>query len=110
LLLGLFGFGLVAPAITAAEADAKLPACCRRDGRHHCALPSDAAPAVQAICPEYPKPGATPAHSKPAGIRPADVAFAPVVVRPASRLQTETLSHLRIESTLVQRGPPALLS
>jgi len=37
LLLALFAASLIPPA-TSTAVDAKLPACCRRDGRHHCAM------------------------------------------------------------------------
>jgi hypothetical protein len=76
LLLSLFGVSLITPAL-AADFDEKLPACCRREGLHHCAMTGTPAPAgasIQAVCPAYPKSGATPAHSKIAGARLAQVA------------------------------------
>src|ERR1700743_3776323 len=38
LLLGLFSFALISPALLAADPDSALSACCRRDGKHHCAM------------------------------------------------------------------------
>lgn len=61
----LFGFGPLAATLQAAE-DAQLPACCRRNGSHHCAMsgestakivrhsPADPAFATPAHCPMYP--------------------------------------------------------
>lgn len=37
LLLG-FSFPLIAPVFTSGPSEAALPACCRRDGKHHCAM------------------------------------------------------------------------
>ena len=36
LLLALFSFSLISPAVLASDADSKLPACCKRNGKHHC--------------------------------------------------------------------------
>jgi hypothetical protein len=37
LLLGLVSFPLIAPLLLA-DTDSDLPACCRRDGKHHCSM------------------------------------------------------------------------
>lgn len=65
LLLGLFSFSLSSPFLLADQPE--LPACCRRDGKHRCAMADMAAQSdstqgagVQAIlakCPLYPKAG-----------------------------------------------------
>jgi hypothetical protein len=61
LLLVLFSFSLLSPAFGSGAA-ANLPACCRRDGKHHCAIsPSeDAAKSGAHVltngkCPLYPR-------------------------------------------------------
>jgi len=36
LLIALFSFSLISPALFASDPDAKLPACCRIAGKHHC--------------------------------------------------------------------------
>jgi hypothetical protein len=38
ILVVLFSFPLIAPAFASGPDDAQLPACCRRNGRHHCAM------------------------------------------------------------------------
>jgi hypothetical protein len=38
LLLPVFSLPLIAPALASAPDDSQLPACCRRDGKHHCAM------------------------------------------------------------------------
>lgn len=60
LLLVLFSFPLVAPALASGTA-AQLPPCCRRDGKHHCAMSPESAdqdPALRSIgtkCPYFPR-------------------------------------------------------
>jgi hypothetical protein len=39
-LLALFSFSLIGPELLSADSDSNLPACCRRDGKHHCAAMS----------------------------------------------------------------------
>jgi hypothetical protein len=40
LVLALFSFSLIGPALLSADSDSNLPACCRREGKHHCAAMS----------------------------------------------------------------------
>jgi hypothetical protein len=61
LLLGMFSFTLIGPALATSDSEADLPACCRRDGKHHCGMleskagASQAGPAWQsAKCPSFP--------------------------------------------------------
>lgn len=42
LLVFAFSLPLIAPALASAPDESQLPACCRRDGKHHCAMFSDA--------------------------------------------------------------------
>lgn len=37
-LVTLFSLPLIAPALASVPDDSQLPACCRRDGKHHCAM------------------------------------------------------------------------
>src|ERR1041384_748053 len=62
LLLALFSFPLISPAVLASDARAKLPACCRRDGQHHCtATASTGGPGLQAArCFSFPSAKAAP--------------------------------------------------
>jgi hypothetical protein len=64
LLIAIFGFSAIGPAMVV-DHSANLPACCRRDGKHHCASieTSDAGPGVAGPrCAEFPKAGAFPLH------------------------------------------------
>jgi hypothetical protein len=116
-LILFFGFGPFAAMLGTSD-DAGLPACCRRNGAHHCAESMrmtdamiDAAPGkaiftAPRVCPRF--PGAAAARTttpqaltaSPVGI-PALLAqlHTPQATRAAARL-----SHIRTRSS---RGPPA---
>src|SRR5689334_11727891 len=59
LLIALFSLSLLTP-LFAADERQELPACCRRDGQHHCSMPSRSAadqsggPAMHVRCSLYP--------------------------------------------------------
>jgi len=113
LLLSVFSFALIAPAVLAADGDSKLPACCRREGRHHCAMPADSSSAgavVQAVCPAFPEAGAVPAYSKLLGVRPIRAMVASITVHAAPRAQSEPFGYSASRRVRPQRGPPAHLS
>jgi len=110
-LLVLFSFSLIEPALLAGDGS-KLPACCRREGQHHCAMGAEstaAGPMVQAVCPAFPKTGAAPAHAKLAGMRPTRLMLEPIVCFAAGTVQAEALFRISFSRARQQRGPPTLL-
>jgi hypothetical protein len=111
MLLGLFSLSLIEPALFA-DSDSKLPACCRRDGQHHCAMPgaSSAGMLIQAVCPVYPKSGAAPACSKVAAPRPVQAVVAPIASHPGGRAQTQDLGRTSFSRARQKRGPPAFIA
>jgi len=119
LLALLFGLGPLAAALPASE-DARLPACCRRNGAHHCAMSarmarmaeaaSDGRAAVSApaTCPHY--PGAAMALMAPmhALLAPAAEFVVPQSSEPAlsfANISARTAPARRHAG----RGPPAAL-
>ena len=114
-LLLLFNLPLVSPLLAqAATSDANLPACCRRNGAHHCnmQMPSASAsndPAFTSIpekCPAYPRP-ATLIRVTHAQVQ-AQTAVADSTATAASvALHVETASKAVIKSPHQKRGPPA---
>jgi hypothetical protein len=99
---------------TTSASEANLPACCRRDGKHHCAMMMNAQVAsdqtqVESMPEACPFQGGaiTVAHT-PAAAVTAPMFFAEVVSHPS--LHEQTLARLRIaESRSHQkRGPPVL--
>lgn len=105
LLLGLFSFLLIEPAVLA-ENDSRLPACCRRDGLHHCSRTNAQGPFVQGVCPAFPKTGAAPAYSKTIIVRAVRAAFVGLITFPAGRAQTALLCRASYSRARQKRAPP----
>jgi len=112
LLLAVFSFSLIAPALLADE-DSNLPACCRRLGEHRCALAnlaSQGASFIQERCPHFPSGSAALAASEMASVTPSQAVFAAIVSHPAAHAQTEARYRISFSRAWQKRGPPALLS
>jgi len=113
LLLAAFGLPVIAPALALGEApDAHLPACCRRNGAHHCTmrLPSSTnAPALSSICPRFPQPSAT----TPTGTSTALASVTTVQLFELTSLtptqRAEAQRRLSRERSRHKRGPPTIL-
>jgi hypothetical protein len=115
LLVALFSFSLIAPAVLPSDANFKLPACCRRDGKHRCgtASPSEtsSSPTLHAArCAFFPSVPAIPA-SQFAGL-PETARAAAVVFfsHSASISKTQAQSRISYSQAGHKRGPPALFS
>lgn len=111
LLLLTFSIALITPVLSASDPEAKLPTCCRRNGKHHCAVmgstePSSV-PTLQASrCVSYPTAtvvAANPLVSLPV-ISLASIA-APIY-HPAVRPQAQSLCRDSFSRTRQKRGPP----
>lgn len=116
LLVALFGISLVPPAAFASDAESKLPACCRRNGKHHCAMAVGHAettpgPAVQAArCPLFPATPAVPAHETAVVSAVSLALFHGLAVWSAPIEASETLSLISYSQAGQKRGPPAFFS
>jgi hypothetical protein len=119
-LLAIFGMPLFAPLVaSAALGEANLPACCRRNGKHHCSMnltgdlrsagvSMGQAPAWRAPlghCPYYPAQTAVSPVSFLA-VPAAPAIFAEVVSHPALHAQTESKWRISRDRTRQKRGPP----
>lgn len=109
-------FPLIAPAIIA-QANATLPACCRKDGSHHCAMSSTGnlsgaagLQAVRAKCPIYPAAATARSADFQAAPAPAWTFFAAVVSHPAEHAQTEARYRCSFSRSSQKRGPPPFFS
>ena len=118
LLPVLLSFPLIAPLILA-NADSNLPTCCRRNGQHHCAMPSmgvDAPSSGSSIhsgvsrCSFYPGAASTQCESKVAPLKAAPAIFASLISHPVVQTQTEARYRVSFSRSRHKRGPPALLS
>jgi hypothetical protein len=122
LLVFLFSFSLIAPTLFV-DAESNLPACCRRDGKHHCGMldrdmadlaqtpPSGpAADALRAKCPLFPSGGAVlpnPEVALLATCQPAGISIASQIASPA---QADAGYRISFNRSHRKRGPPSLLS
>ena len=118
LLVVLVGFSLIPAAAFASNAESKVPACCRRDGKHHCSLAAGAAGSESnsglslraARCPSFPTAKAVPAHQSAGLPGISRVTFAGFVSQFLFSARTETRSQISFSQAGQKRGPPALLS
>jgi hypothetical protein len=114
LLTLLFSLSLIIPAVSAADAESSLPACCRRNGTHHCSLSkggteSSSGPAVQPTrCSLYPSAKGLPTGRTAAVAKASERIFAGLVAHPATRRQTEARYRISFSRTRQKRGPPSL--
>jgi hypothetical protein len=114
LLVALFSFSLISPALLASDWDSKLPACCSRHGKHHCAMvatESSSGPVAQAgRCLFFPSAKGVPGNRTVSLSGIFRAGFERLVSHPALDLPTESLrrsSYSRADQT---RGPPIFLS
>jgi|SRR5579883_1252967 len=111
-MLLLFGLPLLAPVLASDIGEAGLPACCRRSGKHHCAMAGTmlrqqghAISMIAEKCPYTPAvarllPWTPLAPSIEAAI------FAGVIRHPAVHAQAEALYRVSFDRTRQKRGPP----
>jgi hypothetical protein len=119
LLVFLFGFSLMAPALFVGG-ESNLPACCRRDGKHHCGMaerdmadaPSSipAADVLLAKCPFFPNGAAVPPNPEAILLAAAQPVRASVVSQIATLAQADAGYRNSFNRSHQKRGPPSLLS
>jgi hypothetical protein len=107
----LFGVTLAAPLV---DLDNTVPACCRRNGAHHCMGqmlpgPDNTVSVVSPKCPRFPMATLAPQPhvSVPNGVLTAGIAL---FMRPASLPQTQARYRISFARSRQKRGPPVILS
>lgn len=116
LLLVAFSLSLISPLLLAGQ-QKELPACCRRDGKHHCAkqMGQSTSDGVQiaatSTCPLFPAGKVTPAPNQTGATPPtltgSNVALPVHAAPPAQPAQWQPDGAIR---PWQQRGPPSLVS
>jgi hypothetical protein len=115
-LMMLFSWTLIAPFVVP-DTDANLPACCRRNGKHHCMMrmmerrssSQNGFTSVSEKCPCL--PASTCAVDSPTYKAETGKQFYPDAVRhPAIAPQTETLYRISSLRSHQKRGPPTPLA
>jgi hypothetical protein len=113
-LMMLFSFALIWP-LLAPDAQANLPACCRRNGKHHCMMGTmrgsgaSGSTTISAKCPCFPS-GSCAVHSAAFHPEAARPFHAQGVSRLACALQTPPLCRMAFLRSHQKRGPPALFA
>ena len=115
-LLLLFNLPLIPPLFAlAANPSDKLPACCRRNGVHRCAIrmlqgeqpQGEQFAARQEKCPAYPR-AVSPVQRNDLSPQSSAQLFAGIVVHPAGQAQAEARARIALYRSRQERGPPAL--
>jgi hypothetical protein len=117
-LLLVFSLPLISPVLALSDgSDLNLPACCRRNGAHHCAgrtqpKASRASGArlssIPQRCPGYPAVLAQIRHGD-LSFQTTSFIFAEIVGHPALKLQTQARARVALDRSRQQRGPPQQL-
>jgi hypothetical protein len=108
----LFGLWLTAP-MFAVDAASSLPACCRRNGNHHCDTGMSTDQGTRAVstiapkCPNWPKSTPAPWPNNFASPETQSIG-APLYSHPGSAPQTEARYRIAFARTRQKRGPPVI--
>ena len=110
LLLAIFGLTAAAPALGDATT-ARIPACCKRTGAHHCMgnmTPATNAPTVSALCPHFPQPSSNAPSSTTTFTTPRIITIGfQTALTPTERAETQR--RISRERSRHKRGPPTIL-
>ena len=115
-LLLLFSLPLISPAwALSATSGANLPACCRRNGAHHCIMnmqqaessgPGISLSATPQRCPACPATVTNLQHGD-LSFQAASLIFAEIVSHPSLKAQTTARARVALDRARHKRGPPA---
>jgi hypothetical protein len=115
LLLTLAG-DITLPALLV-DSESSLPACCRRDGKHHCAMmemlekqQESAGPSFRTVarkCPLFPR--GTVAFMTDQSPPPAVIFAGSISKDPVYKAQSEILYRISYSRTRQKRGPPSFI-
>jgi hypothetical protein len=117
-LIALLCVGVLAPLVPSPQFET-VPACCRRDGKHHCMkmassrrdISERAAASIspaQTKCPLFPQALPWPMRV-PVALRAVSAVFAEVVARPAVPPHTQNQCRVSLIRSHQKRGPPAVV-
>jgi len=112
-LLGLFSISLISPGALAPDPEAGLPACCRRNGKHHCAMVTEAGsesgPAVHSSpCLSFSGARAVPASPNLGVLATPPASAVSLPKNSANQLVNEAPMRGLFHAPRQLRGPPYL--
>jgi hypothetical protein len=114
-LLMLCGLPFALPLFGANAAEANLPVCCRRNGKHHCMamnMDSSQGSSTRTVSEKCPYSIAPPAILVHPPFTPSTAAsvFAGIARHPAASPQTEARLRISFDRSRQKRGPPAQIA
>ena len=113
-LLGLFCISLIPPSAFASDPEAGLPACCRRNGKHHCSMMTggsrgSGAALQSSPCQFFPNAKGVTALPNAGVLATPPVASVSLSSSTASPQATDAPYPVLFHSQRQQRGPPTLV-
>jgi len=110
-------FWLIAPLLLASP-ESSMPACCRRQGAHHCAMAAeDRAPATDTFlrlvlqrCPAFPTAATAPGGSHIAFLKLPAAILGVALSHSSPEFPTEARTRVSFSRSHHKRGPPVVLS
>jgi hypothetical protein len=118
-LLLLFSFPLVSPLLAlSANSEANLPACCRRNGVHHCEMKMQQAntsahqvtiSTISTKCPFYPRPATLVRHND-ARLHTSTRLHAPLVHHATVKAHPYASVRVALDTAWQKRGPPTCIA
>lgn len=111
LLVAVFSFVVIGPALLVPTGDQKLPPCCRKDGKHHCATAasqeSTFGPSFQAArCALFVNNQTLPPVPTSGMPKVGQATLAAVVFQRTPRPQSVKLGRISFDRVAQKRGPP----
>jgi len=116
-LLLLFSLPLITPLFAlGGTPESRLPACCRRNGAHHCMMSSEQMANLEvghhfrtarSKCPMFPQ-AIAPVHHEALGIHMASAFYAGLLSHPAQFHQVEAWARVALDGARQKRGPPSV--
>lgn len=96
----------------ASAAEANIPACCRRSGKHQCSMEQSSSSRERVLREKCHCSYASAAAIVPASFAPAGAAaiYAGVLQHPSVSPQTDAQCRISYDRTRQKRGPPTLLA
>ena len=110
-LLLMFSLPLIAPLFALQLANGQLPACCRRNGAHHCSMQISSESrgmrfeAIRSKCPAYPK-AITSLKRNELSLQATALLLSVAPVRPAGDIRTKAHVRMTLYRSEQERGPP----
>ena len=114
LLLCLFSFSLIGPALLADDGQSNLPSCCRKHGKHGCAMktaPKHNTASISNLatrCVVFPQKAELPASYNSAAALPSTSQALLCYSHPTQQAQTQARFRIAHTRASQRRGPPSL--